>query len=58
MATVYVNVNITLLMVVDDGIDINTVMEDIDHSFKSKMKEVYIENSEIENWTYRDVYSK
>jgi hypothetical protein len=22
------------------------------------MKEVYIENSEIENWTYRDVYSK
>ena len=51
---VYVDVKVRLIINMDEGIEVNTVLENMDYSFTSMTDDANIEDSEIEEWEVTD----
>jgi len=51
---VYVDVKVRLIINMDEGIEVNTVLENMDYSFTSMTDDANIEDTEIEEWEVTD----
>ena len=51
---VYVNVTARLIIRADEGVDIETVLGDMEYSFTSQTEGADIEETEIQDWDITD----
>jgi hypothetical protein len=51
---VYVNVVTRLIIRMDDGVEVNEVLENMDYGFDSTHSEADIESTEIKEWNVID----